>query len=97
MHRYPGAQEAIEINKGESAPAFVLEAMARSISPDVYKAFTARYTKDIALEVSCTRKTFAGRKGFGGVAVGVGVDVGAAVGVGVEVGAGADAGVGFCF
>lgn len=34
-----------------STPKAVLEAMARSISPDIYKSFTARYTKDIALEV----------------------------------------------
>ncbi|CAN0554737.1 unnamed protein product, partial [Ectocarpus sp. 12 AP-2014] len=43
-------QEAIEVNKGLSTPKPVLEAMARSISPDIYKSFTARYTKDIALE-----------------------------------------------
>lgn len=45
-------QEAMEINKLLSTPKFVLEAMARSISPDIFKTFTARYTKDIALEVS---------------------------------------------
>lgn len=44
-------QEAIEVNKVLSTPKPVLEAMARSISPEIYKSFTARYTKDIALEV----------------------------------------------
>lgn len=39
------------MNKVLSTPKAVLEAMARSISPDIYKSFTARYTKDIALEV----------------------------------------------
>lgn len=42
------------MNKGLSTPKPVLEAMARSISPDIYKSFTARYTKDIALEVRGT-------------------------------------------
>ena len=41
------------MNKVLSTPKAVLEAMARSISPDIYKSFTARYTKDIALEVRC--------------------------------------------
>lgn len=48
---HPRQQEAIEVNKVLSTPKAVLEAMARSISPDIYKSFTARYTKDIALEV----------------------------------------------
>lgn len=39
------------MNKVLSTPKAVLEAMARSVSPDIYKSFTARYTKDIALEV----------------------------------------------
>ncbi|CAM9777765.1 unnamed protein product [Scytosiphon promiscuus] len=43
-------EEAIEVNKLLSTPKAVLQAMARSISPDIYKSFTARYTKDIALE-----------------------------------------------
>lgn len=44
-------QDAIEANRLKGAPKGVLEAMARSISPDVYKAFTARHTKEVALEV----------------------------------------------
>lgn len=39
------------MNRVLSTPKAVLQAMARSISPDIYKSFTARYTKDIALEV----------------------------------------------
>lgn len=52
------SQEAIEVNKGLSTPKPVLEAMARSISPDIYKSFTARYTKDIALEVRESGRIF---------------------------------------
>lgn len=39
------------MNKVLPTPKPVLEAMVRSIGHDIYKTFTARYTKDIALEV----------------------------------------------
>lgn len=53
------------MNKVLSTPKAVLEAMARSISPGIYKSFTARYTKDIALEVG-SKRTVDPRPGKGG-------------------------------